>query len=482
MPKREFIVVGAGLGGLATALRLAHRGHKVTVLEQTDQVGGRDREVRVNDCVFDAGPTLLMMLDPFEKLFRDVGEKFSDHLSISLCDPNYRVFFSDGNRLNCTSNMALMRRNIQELAGDADAAKYPEFIGRLGGLYQDSIPKFVRRNYDSVLDLASPKALQLALKNNMLSNLAKEVERTFDDKRLHHLFCLQTMYLGLSPYDAPYVYAVLVYMEYGEGIWYPDGGMVQIPRTVARLAQERGAEIRLNTKVVKVDGKSVTLESGEVLTADAVICNADLPTAEKSLIPVKKDVERRYSCSALTIYCDYEGELPELLHHNITIGGDFFQNLDQIFNKHEIPSDPAFYTAISCKTDKTKAPEGHQNLYLLIPCPNLDHPFTDADAEILRDKVFTRLEKETSFRRENIRGMASFTPHDWKNKLGLDKGAAFGLSHDLLQSICFRPNNKDKANPGLYYVGASTVPGNGLPMVLIGAELVEDRLLKDGYL
>ena len=481
MPQREFIVVGAGLGGLATALRLAHRGHRVTVLEQTDQVGGRDRELRVNDCVFDAGPTLLMMLDPFERLFAEVGEKFSDHLKISLCDPNYRVFFEDGNELNCTSNMAVMRRNIQALAGDADAAKYPAFIGKLGELYQESIPNFVRRNYNSVLDIARPGALKLALKHRMLSNLRGEVERTFKDPRLHNLFCLQTMYLGLSPYNAPYVYGVLVYMEYGEGIWYPDGGMVQIPRAVARLAEARGAKIRLNSKVVQVDGKSVTLASGEVLKADAVISNVDLPTTERELL--KREVpKRRYSCSALTIYIDYEGEIPELLHHNITLGADFFGNLDQIFNRSEVPDDPAFYTAISCKTDRTKAPAGHQNLYLLIPCPNLDHDFTEADAVALREKVFARLERDTSFRRENVRAMKQFTPQIWRDTLGLDKGATFGLSHDFMQSICFRPNNKDRKTPGLYYVGASTVPGNGLPMVLIGAELAEQRLLADGYL
>lgn len=482
MAEKSFIVVGAGLGGLATALRLAHQGHRVTLLEKTDQVGGRNREVRVNDTVFDGGPTLMMMLDPFRRLFRDVGERLEDHLDIVLCDPNYRVIFGDSTRLECTSNMAHMMRNLQRFAGDADAAKYPAFIGRLGQMYQDCIPAFVRRNYDSVLQLATPGALNLALKHRMLGNLAREVEKTFDDKRLHQLFCLQTMYLGLSPYHAPYVYGVLVYMEYGEGIWYPMGGMIEICRSVARLAEQRGAEIRLNTPVKRIGERSVVLESGEVLTADAVISNIDLPTTEKQYIPTPQDRDRRYSCSAYMMYIDYEGDLEGLLHHNIILGKNFFENLDQIFNRKEIPSDPAFYIAVSSKTDPAKAPTGHHNLYLLVPCPNLDHPFSADDEATLQKRVFDRLEAETDFRRSGIRGMKTYTPHDWSGDLGLDKGAAFGLSHDFMQSVCFRPSNKSKDVKGLYYVGASTTPGNGLPMVLIGAELVEDRLRQDGLL
>jgi len=477
--------VGAGLGGLATALRLAHRGHKVTILEKTDAIGGRNRVIRVNECVFDAGPTLLMMLDPFVKLFRDVGERFEDHLQITLCDPNYRTFFADGNRIDCTTNVAKMIRQIEALSGPKDAAEYPQMLGKLADLYHSSVPNFVRRNYDSPLDLAKLNSAKIALKHGMLGNLAKGMERFFDDPRLRNLFCLQTMYLGLSPYDAPWVYAVLVYMEYGEGIWYPNGGMAEICQAVGKLAEIRGVEIRLNSPDEGIEGKSVRLESGETLAANAVICNADLPYADRSLtLTLDKRSGRalRHSCSAFTIYMDYEGELPDVLHHNIVLGKDFSGNLDQIFNQHIIPDDPAFYMASSSKTDRTKAPHGHENLQLLVPCPNLDHPWTDNDAKTLKERVFTRLEQEVGFDRTQIRGMKTLTPLDWKSMLNLDKGAAFGLSHDFMQSVCFRPSNKSKTCPGLYYVGASTVPGNGLPMVLISAELVEQRLLADGLI
>lgn len=488
---RSFIVVGAGVGGLATALRLAHLGHRVTVLEKTDQVGGRNREIRVGAATFDGGPSLMMMLAPFRKLYRDVGERLEDHLDLVQCDPNYRVWFGDSTTLDATPNMARMLPQIEAMAGPEEAARYPAFLGKLAELYHESMPNFVQRNYDSPLDLVRPRSAAIALRHGMLGNLAKGVEKWFKDERLRQLFCLQTMYLGLSPYDAPWVYATLAYMEYAEGIWYPRGGMVNIALSIASLAEERGTEIRLNAPVRRIEGKRVELESGKVLEADAVICNADLPYAEKELVaPANRDSQSagrgaratyRYSCSAFMMYLDYRGDTG-LLHHNILLGKDFFANLDQIFKRKEIPDDPAFYVNVTSRTDPEKAAPGGENVFILVPCPNLDHPWTDTDACNLQAKVFARLEKETSFDRERIANARLLTPRDWADDLNLDKGAAFGLSHDFFQSVCFRPSNKSKTHPGLYFVGASTVPGNGLPMVLIGAELVEDRLRKDGLL
>ncbi|CAN5386511.1 phytoene desaturase family protein [soil metagenome] len=492
MAVRSFIVVGAGVGGLATALRLAHLGHRVTVLEKTDQVGGRNRELKVGAATFDGGPSLMMMLAPFRKLYRDVGERLEDHLDLVQCDPNYRVWFGDSTTIDATPNMARMLPQIEALAGPEEAARYPAFLGKLAELYHESMPNFVQRNYDSPLDLVRPRSAVIALRHGMLGNLAKGVSRWFRDERLRQLFCLQSMYLGLSPFDAPWVYATLAYMEYGEGIWYPRGGMVNIALSIAALAEARGAEIRLNAPVRAISGKRVELESGEVLEADGVICNADLPYAERCLLgdaphpcpspPEGRGVsKRRYSCSAFMMYLDYRGGTG-LLHHNILLGKEFFDNLDQIFNRKEIPDDPAFYVNVTSRTDPEKAASGGENIFILVPCPNLDHPWTEADGCALQEKIFTRLEKEVGFDRDRIATMRTLTPQDWASDLNLDKGAAFGLSHDFFQSVCFRPSNRSKAHPGLYFVGASTVPGNGLPMVLIGAELVEERLRKDGLL
>jgi phytoene desaturase len=288
------------------------------------------------------------------------------------------------------------------------------------------------------------------------------------------------MYLGLSPYDAPWVYGTLAYMEYGEGIWYPKGGLPVISEAIAKLAEARGAEIRLNANVTSITGGVVTLADGEVIAGDLVITNADMPYAQRALSKSPPKRKLRYSCSAHLLYLDYEGELADLNHHSVFFGKDFKGNLDALFHDLAIPNDPAFYACLSKRSDPSVAPAGHENLFLLIPVPNLDCVADSETLARLEDQVFDRLEREVGFDRTKIRAMKRRTREDWNREFNLEKGAAFGISHDLFQSAFMRPQNRCKTNANLYFVGASTVPGNGLPMVLISAELVEKRLIQEG--
>lgn len=481
MIRKRFIIVGAGFGGLATAARLAHRGHHVTLLEKNGFVGGRNRRHQVGQCHFDLGPTLLMMLDPFRKLFTDLGERMEDRIPVTLCDPSYRVFWRDGSRLDATTDIEEMTNRIRALAGEADAARYPGFLGELKDLYDESIPHFVRRNYVSPLDFAKPAQLKRVLKHKMLSNLARQVERRFKDPRLRMLFSFQTMYLGLSPYDAPFVYATLAYMEYGEGIFYPERGLGGMSETLAEVGRERGAEIRLNSPVSRVEARSVTLASGEVLEADAVIVNADMPYAQRELEMKPSRRALRSSCSAHMIYMDYEGELPALEHHNVFFGAQFKENLDSLFHDLKMPSDPAFYVCTASKTDQTSAPAGRTSLFILVPVPNLDLKTRPDELARMEGEIFGRLSEDAGFEASRVRAVDRRGPQEWKDELNLDRGAAFGISADLFQSAFMRPQNKS-SETGAYYVGASTVPGNGLPMVLISAELVEQRLEMEGVI
>jgi phytoene desaturase len=479
---KHFIVVGAGVGGLGVAMRLAHRGHRVTVVEKTDAVGGRNRREQVGQSRFDGGPTLLMMLDPFKKLFADVGEDFDTRVPNRLCDPSYRVFFADGTRFDGTTNVPVMTERIRTMSGDAEAAKYPGFLSELKALYEESIPHFVRKNYRSLWDFASPAQLKRVLQHHMLGNLAKRIKQRFQDKRLQMIFSFQTMYLGLSPNDAPWVYATLAYMEYGEGIFYPEGGLGSISDTMAHIAQEKGVQIRLNSPVEKIEGRRVHLVGGEIIEGDVVVANADMPYAQRELAAAAPKRNLRYSCSAHLMYIDYEGDLEGFEHHNVVFGADFDGNLDAIFHNLRLPEDPAFYVCISKRSDPEAAPDGRINLFVLVPCPNLDCPMDESMVNQLEGQVFDRLAKEGGFDRTKVREIKRRGPNEWRNELNLERGAAFGISHDLFQSAFMRPQNRSKSNPDLYFVGASTVPGNGLPMVLISAELIEERLIHEGVI
>ncbi len=415
----------------------------------------------------------MMMREPFDRLFSDVGERLDEHLDVSLMDPSYRVLYADGSQLDGLPDRERMRSLIASEFGEDEAEGFARLLVDLEAMYAEAIPRFVRKNFDGIPVGAS--SVRSVLRHRMMSNWSSRIARYVKDPKLRMLFSFQSMYLGLSPFEAPWVYAVLAYMEYGEGIWYPKGGLVRLAEVVARLAADRGAEIRCCAPVKSVSAQEVVLESGEVLTADAVIVNADLPYAEASLMGVKAR-ERKTSCSAYVMYLDYRGSLPEALHHNVFFGADFKGNFEQIFNRLELPDDPAFYVAISSRSDSSRAPEGHENVMILVPCPNLDRPWSASDGDVLRERVFERLEKEIGFDASCVVGRESYGPLDYAGELNLYKGAAFGLSHHFSQSAFFRPPNKSR---GIYFVGASTVPGNGLPMVLISAELVEERLARD---
>lgn len=477
---KNIAIVGAGVGGLATALRLAHRGCRVTVFEKNNYIGGRNRTLQVGRCRFDSGPTLLMMLDPFRKLFADVGEDFDAALQPTLCDPSYRVFWRDGSSIDATTDVERMQARLMALVGEEDARAYPGFLGRIKRLYEEAIPNFVRTNFSTLADVAHPQQLSRVVRHRMLGNLAREVSRSFQDERTRMLFSFQSMYLGLSPFQAPFVYSTLAYMEYGEGIFYPKGGLGRITDQIAELARERGASIRLESPIESVKGSAVTLSDGTREDFDAVVVNADLPYTQEKLEGQPKKSYRN-SCSAHLLYLEYQGELPKLAHHNVFFGSDYEGNFEDLFGDLRFPVDPAFYVCASCKSDASAAPTGVTNLFVLIPVPNLSYGATHDEVRATEDIVFDRLTETVGFEARRVGEIERRGPAEWESELNLHEGAAFGISADLFQSAFMRPRNKSK-QAGVYYVGASTVPGNGLPMVLISAELVESRLEKDGVI
>lgn len=479
----KVVVVGGGLGGLAVAVRLAHAGHNVQVFEQRQQLGGRIGVLHREGYRFDTGPTLLMMLEPLQRLFADVGKQMDDYLNLVRLKPSYRVFFGDGTTLD-TSPVASEILQELERYGKKEGTGFLKLRADLAQLYDAVIPAFVEKNYRHIGDLLSPTQIYLLLRHRLLANASRYIKRYVRHPHLQMLFTFQSLYLGLSPLEAPWVYSILMHLETNQGIWFPEGGIYKLIESLVNLGHEMGVKYELGIRVkhVIIEGgkaRAVQLAGKETVGADWVILNTDVPQAYHQLLPETRFSGRQWrnSCSALMFYIGYQGDLPSLLHHNVHFCLDFQDNVRAIFDRKQVPLDPSFYSCVSRRTCSGDAPIGCENLYLLVPVPNLSGEDASEQKDRILQGLLTRLQQDGGLDRNKIQFVESFTPRDWES-MGLWQGAAFGLAHDFFQSTLFRPSNRTPF-PNVYLVGASTIPGNGIPMVLISAELTAQRMLQE---
>ena len=493
--KPSAVVIGAGIGGIATAARLARNGFSVTVLEKNSIPGGRCSQIVRDGHRFDVGPTLFLMPEVWEETFAALGEKMSDHLQLTRIDPTYKVHFDDGLQLQLTSNLGDMQQQLERVEKTA-------FQGFLGYIaegskhYKVSLEKFVGRNFYNIFEYFSLANLPLLFQLKALMKHYANAGRFFKDERLKAAFTFQNMYLGLSPYDAPATYSLLQYTELAEGVWYPKGGMYKGIQALTDVAEKLGVRFVYDTPVkaihVAADKvESVLTEDGQVFSADLFVGNADLPYIYKELLPENAEARRlekkQYTCSTIMFYWAVDKQYPQVGMHNVFLGGDYKASFDQIFNDHQLPAQPSFYVHAPARVDPDAAPAGQDTLYVLVPVGHLDennpdaHQDWDAMVNRARETVFTRLEKEMGITdlREHIKYEMVSNPLTWKEQFNLAKGAAFGLSHNFLQVGYLRPQNRHAHFKNLYFAGASTHPGTGLPIVLLSARLTTERILKE---
>lgn len=481
---RHAIVVGAGLGGLASALRLAVDGWKVSILEARDRVGGRCDAVEGEGFRMDAGPTLLVMRDVLEALFRDAGEALDDHLRLRQVTPNYRVRFADGSTLTFHPDIERMAQEVERLA-PGSAAGFRKLMREAEKTYRSGRKGVLERNFTGLSDyVRAPIPPQEGLRMVTMGTLDRYLGRFFEDRRLKDAFGFQTLYLGMSPADSPALYALLPAIEILEGIWYPEGGMASIPQAIAQLAEAKGVTIRLDARVTALETergrvKAVKLEGGERLEADLVVCNADLPAAYRDLLdepPPSRHSRMRVGASCFLLYLGIEGKLPELSHHNLFLPRDTARSYHEVCQRGGLPEDLFLYAVAPSVTQPDLAPGG-ESLYLLTMAPNLKAPIDwDEAGGMLRARMLDRLEREIPDLRARIRFERRMAPPDFARDLAIGWGAPFGFTHHLDQVAYFRPPNRHRRLGNLYFVGANTHPGGGVPMVLLSAKLVAERI------
>ncbi|NBD13798.1 phytoene desaturase family protein [Corallococcus silvisoli] len=486
--RKRVVVVGAGVGGLAAAARLARQGFDVQVFEKTHGPGGRCNRLQVDGFTWDVGPTIVLMPEVFEETFRALGRRIEDSLTLVRCDPNYRVHFRDGSDVTFTSELCAMGRELERVE-PGSFQRYLSFMARGRTQYRVSLDHFVGRNFEGIRDYFSPSVLARIFQARAHRRMYADVSRYFRDDRLRAAMTFQTMYLGVSPFESPAVYGLLPFTELGVGIWFPKGGLYAIPLALERLAREEGVTLHYGRPVERILTKGgratgVRLAGGEEVQADAVLCNADLPYAYEQLLdpkdaPFKRGEKLRFTSSGYMLYLGMKKQVPGLFHHNVMFGRDYAGSFDDIFQRFRVPEDPSFYVNVPTRTDPSLAPEGKDALYVLVPVPH-QHASLDWKVEgpKVRAKVFQRMAElgypdlEADIEVERV-----FTPDDWAGTYNLARGSAFGLAQNFFQIGPFRPANVDPRVKNLFFVGASTQPGTGLPTVLISARLVTERLV-----
>lgn len=484
------IVIGAGLGGIAAAGRLARRGLQVTVIEKNGQAGGRCGQFLCGGHRFDIGPTLFLMPEVFAETYSALGEQMEDHLDLKRIDPTYTVRFADGLSLELTADLLKMQAQLDAVEPDAFDG-FLRYLAEGNRHYRVSLEKFVGRNFYNIFQYLHPTNLPLLFQLKALRHHYDNIGSYFRDPRLKAAFTFQNMYLGLSPYDAPATYSLLQYTELAGGVWYPVGGLYRVIETLVRIAEQHGARFLYNAPAacLHVDGSQVTgveLADGSILTADLYIGNADLPYIYEKLLPAENEARslarKKYTCSTITFYWGLDRRYPEIGHHNVFLSGDYRASFESIFKDRTLPAEPSFYLHAPARIDPTAAPEGQDTLYGLVPVGHLDdtrHQDWPALVDFARARVFERLAAQVGISdlQEHIKFEVVYTPQDWQERFNLVKGAAFGLSHNFLQVGYLRPRNRHARYRNLYFSGASTHPGTGLPIVLLSAKLAVERIM-----
>jgi phytoene desaturase len=472
----DVVIVGAGLGGLSAACHLQGLGHDVTVLERASTPGGRAGLLELEGYAFDTGPTVMTMVDLLDDAFAAVGAERSDHVELTRLDPAYRALFADGSELHVAAGREAMTQEIRERIGAKDAQSFGRFADWLAELYELELPNFIDADLSNPLDmLRRPMALVKLLQLGGLRKLHKVVGEYFDDPRLHRIFSFQAMYAGLSPFEALAIYGVITYMDSVAGVYGVQGGMHSVPRGLADAAEKAGAQF---TTDASGRANGVLLAGGERLRADAVVMNADVPVAYRQLLGAQPPLVTRvgrYSPSCAVWLAGVDGDLPEgTTHHNIHFGDQWDEAFTALLQDGTRMPDPSILVTAPTVTDPQLAPDGKHILYVLEPVPNLDGKVDwHRERDVIRDQLATKVQ-DLGYPGD-VRVEHLTDPLDWQAQ-GMERGTPFALAHRFFQTGPFRPHLEDRRHPGVVFVGSGTIPGVGIPMVLISGKLAAARV------
>ena len=488
---QDVLIVGAGPGGLASALLLAHSGVKVTMLEKSSSVGGRTKIVEMDGFKFDRGPTFFHYPEVIEEIFQAIGRDAHKELGLIPLDPSYRLTFGAGGSIDATSNLEEMTERIRELSGDKNAKGFEKYVLE-NRKKLDFSRVCLQTPWRGPSDLLSKRAMKVATILKPWASVASDLSRLFDDERVRLAMSFQTKYLGMSPFHAPSLFTILAFLEYEHGIFHAKGGLGSITNRMSEIAIELGVDIKLETEVEELifDNKTVVgvkTNNGEY-RAKKVVLNADFAHAMTTLVPNnkrkrwsdKKLESKGYSCSTFMLYLGIDKQYDQP-HHQIYASQKYEENLKDITNHKITWEDPSLYVQNACVTDSTLAPPGQSTLYVLVPVPNTDYSIIwddikDEYSEVVLDMMENKLGFENV--RDSIVSQTIVTPDDWDSS-DIYRGAVFNLAHSLDQMLWRRPQNRFEEFNNLFLVGGGTHPGSGLPTIFESGRITSKLILSD---
>jgi phytoene desaturase len=489
MIPKEIVVMGSGFSGLSTATHLAAAGHSVTVLEKNEELGGRARKFYAKGFTFDMGPSWYWMPDVFENYFNNFGKKTADYYNLVRLDPSYAVIFGKEETIKVPAKLDEFKAELEKLEPGV-SVKLDAFLEQAAFKYQRGIYDLVNRPSLSLMEFLDLRLFRDVLKMDIFQSMATHLRKYFSHKKIIRLMEFPVLFLGETAQKIPALYSLMNYADIVLGTWYPMGGMHKIIEGMVALAKEKGVVFKNKAEVVAITAdtgaaKSVKLATGEEISFDFLVASADYHHVDKNLLsPKYSNYSEKYwdsrvlAPSSLLFYLGVNKRLKKLQHHNLFFDEPLEPHADAIYTNPRWPEKPLFYVSAPSVTDPSVAPEGMENLFVLIPlAPDLQ------DSEKLRneyfDKVMDRLERITAQEiRSHIVYKRSYAHSDFKKDYFAFKGNAYGLANTLKQTAILKPTLRNKKLSNLYYTGQLTVPGPGVPPSLISGEVVAKEILK----